>query len=138
MLTVGQLAKATNTTSVTIRYYEKQGLIPKAKRGEGGYRFYPETLVAQIFFIRNAQNVGFSLEEIKELLSLQLKKGVSSNIVKELTLSKINEISMKINKLEQIQEILSAWANTCDGKSPIHQCPILEKLYHPIGLKDMK
>ena len=131
MLTIGQLAKMTSTTSVTIRYYEKQGLIPKSKRSQGGYRLYPEGLISRFHFIQNAKAVGFSLEEIKELLSLQHKKNVTSKTIKDLTLSKTDEIKDKIKILNQMQKVLAKWADACDGKVPIEQCPILENLYQP-------
>ncbi|MFN3233857.1 MAG: MerR family transcriptional regulator [Gammaproteobacteria bacterium] len=66
MLTIGQLAKLTNTTPVAIRYYEREGLIPKSTRSKGGYRLYPKELVPRFYFIQNAKSVGFSLDEIKE------------------------------------------------------------------------
>ena len=129
MLTIGQLAKRTDTTAVAIRYYEKQGLIPKSKRTQGGFRLYPESVISRFHFIKNAKGVGFSLEEIKELLSLQQKKGMPSKAIKDLTLSKIDEIQDKVKILKQMQKVLVTWAEACDGKAPIEQCPILEHLY---------
>ena len=129
MLTIGQLAKCTDTTAVTIRYYERQGLIPKSKRSQGGFRLYPEGLTSRFYFIKNAKEVGFSLDEIKELLFLQQKKDVSSKAIKDLTLSKIDEIKDKVEILKQMQKVLTKWADACDGKVPVERCPILEHLY---------
>lgn len=131
MLTIGQLAKLTNTTPVAIRYYEREGLIPKSTRSKGGYRLYHEELVPRFYFIQNAKSVGFSLEEIKELLSLQQKKNLKSQAAKGITLTKINEIKNKIETLHQMQSALAKWADTCDGKVSIEKCPILEQLYQP-------
>lgn len=61
MLTIGQLAKLTNTTSVAIRYYKREGLIPKSTRSKGGYRLYSEKIVPRFYFIQNAKSVGFSV-----------------------------------------------------------------------------
>jgi len=71
MLTIGQLAKKADATPVTIRYYERQGLIPKSKRSQGGFRLYPESVISRFNFIKNAKAVGFSLDEIKELMAFQ-------------------------------------------------------------------
>ncbi len=131
MLTIGQLAKRTDTTPVAIRYYERQGLIPKSRRSEAGYRLYPSSIIPRFYFIKNAKAIGFSLSEIKEFLSLQEGKNISSKGIKELTLMKIDDINDKINVLEQMQKALLTWADACDGKVPIEQCPILEQLYQP-------
>lgn len=131
MLTIGQLAKATGTTSVTIRYYERQGLIAPSKRSKGGYRLYPDSIIPRFYFIKNAKSVGFTLDEIKELLSLQQKKNIRSRAVKDLTLSKVDEIKNKINALNRMKKALSTWADACDGKVPLEECPILENLYQP-------
>lgn len=129
MLTIGQLAKLTNTTPVAIRYYEREGLIPKSTRSKGGYRLYPEELVPRFYFIQNAKSVGFSLDEIKELLSLQQKKNVKSQAIKDITQYKIDEIKEKIKALNKMQDALTQWAAACDGKVSIEDCPILERLY---------
>ena len=129
LLTIGQLSKRIATTAATIRYYEKEGLIPPAPRSQGGYRLYSESLVPRFNFIKNAKAVGFSLTEIKKLLSLQQNKQASSQNVKNLTLMKVDEITQKINALKQIQNTLAQWASTCNGKVPVHQCPIVENLY---------
>lgn len=129
MLTIGQLAKLTETTSVTIRYYEREGLIPKSTRSKSGYRLYPKKLIPRFHFIQNAKSVGFSLNEIKELLALQQKKNASSQAIKDVTQSKIDEIKNKIKVLNQIKKLLEKWTEACDGKASIEQCPILENLY---------
>ena len=131
MLTIGQLAKCTDTTAVTIRYYERHDLISKPKRSQGGFRLYPESVISRFHFIKNAKAVGFSLEEIKELLSLQQNKKSPSKAVKDLTLVKIDEIKDKTDILKKMQKTLVTWADACDGKVPIEQCPILEQLYQP-------
>lgn len=127
--TIGQLAKVTNCTIVTLRYYEKRGLFPKIKRSAGGYRLYPDSLIARVSFIKNAKSVGFDLEEIKSLLTLQAKKAPSM-AVKKRTQEKIKKISDKIATLTTMKKALSKWEKMCDGKVSIDQCPILEHLYH--------
>lgn len=129
LLTIGKLAKLTGTTAVTIRFYEKHGLLPKSKRSEGGYRLYPEDVIPRFHFIRNAKSVGFSLEEIKILLDLQKSKNSTSKHVRDTTIEKIEEIKTKIDQLKKMQKALESWVNVCDGKVSIDKCPILENLY---------
>lgn len=129
LLTIGKLAKHSSTTAVTIRYYERQGLIKARKRSKGGYRLYGVDAVTRLHFIKNAKKADFSLEEIKELLSLQQKK-VNSKAVKQMTLQKLEAIRNKIAILKNMEKTLSTLANRCDGKAPINQCPILEKFYN--------
>ena len=126
--TIGQLAKKTKSTIVTLRYYEKRGLLPKIERSVSGYRLYPESLIERVSFIKNAKSVGFNLEEIKTLLTLQAKKAPSM-AVKKQTQQKIQQIHEKIRTLTTMEEALIQWEGLCDGKVPIDECPILEHLY---------
>lgn len=129
-LTIGQLAKCTGLTAVTIRYYERCGLLPKLKRSRGGFRLYPEALIPRFYFIQNAKAVGFTLDEIKALLDLQARKATSQQ-VKTRTQQKIQDIDAKITTLQKMKRALSQWEQACDGKIAIDQCPILENLYQP-------
>ena len=129
-LTIGQLAKLTQQTVVTIRYYEKCGLLPKLKRTRGGFRLYPKRIIPRFYFIQNAKAVGFSLDEIKALLDLQARKAPSQQ-VKARTQQRIQNIDTKIKTLQKMKRALSQWEKACDGKILIDQCPILENLYQP-------
>jgi DNA-binding transcriptional MerR regulator len=129
-LTIGKLAKQTGLTAVAIRHYERIGLI-KAKRSSAKYRLYSIADVTQLVFIKNAQEVGFSLKEISSLLNLINSEKVTSKIIKDHTLNKIKEVKSKIKTLKNIQHILEQWAGTCDGKVPIEKCLILKQLYKP-------
>lgn len=127
-LTIGQLAQKTGLTTVTIRYYEKSGLLPKLKRSAGGYRLYPASLIPRFYFIKNAKAVGFDLSEIKYLLSLQ-EKNLGSKSVKHTVQTKIDSIDMKIKTLQKMKKALKVWDEACDGKVAMEHCPILENLY---------
>jgi len=128
-LTVGQLAQETDVTKVAIRYYERCGLIPKAQRLKSGYRSYPETVIARICFVKNAQSVGFSLDEITELLTLQEPHKGTSQDINSRTLTKLKTIQDKIDALQEMANTLKVLTSACDGKMPLHECPILEALY---------
>lgn len=129
MLTIGQLAKITDNSTVTIRYYEKYGLIPSSKRSDGGYRLYPESLIPRFRFIKNAKLVGFSLDEIKELLLLQALPHSKGQHIKDITIKKLSAIKEKINSLQKMQRALKHLAASCNGQMPIQECPILEALF---------
>lgn len=127
-LTIGQLAKKTGLTTVTIRYYERCGLLPKLERSQGGYRLYPESIIGRLNFIHNAKSVDFDLKEIKSLIDLQ-DSTASSQAIKERTQQKIHEIQLKISVLQKMEATLTQLDKSCDGKSLMSQCPILKGLH---------
>lgn len=126
---IGKLAKLVQQTPVTIRYYEKIGLIPKARRSEGGFRLYPETLIRRFAFIQNAKLIGFDLSEIKNLLDLETYQS-SSLPIKLNMQQKISQIETKIKGLQRIKHALMGWEQACEGSVSMAECPILEALYH--------
>lgn len=126
-LVVGELANKTGVSKVAIRYYERCGLLPKVNRRKG-YRIYPESIIDRIHFIKNAQSVGFTLEEISELLRLQEEKGTSQQ-VKSYTMTKLDAIYEKIKSLQCMANTLKRLVTNCDGKVPLTECPILRGLY---------
>jgi DNA-binding transcriptional MerR regulator len=125
---IGELAKLTGNTIVTLRHYEQLGLLGKIKRSPGGFRLYSEKTVSHVTFINNAKRVGFDLSEIKALFDLQAKHTTSLRI-KEKTQAKILEIEQKIEMLTSIKDVLCTWEKACTGKVPIAECPILQNLY---------
>lgn len=127
--TIGKLAQLVQKTPVTIRYYEKIGLIPKTKRSEGGFRLYPESLIRRFYFIQNAKLIGFDLSEIKSLLDLETYQS-SSQPIKLSMQQKISHIETKIKGLQRIKRALMDWEQACDGHVAVTECPILEALYH--------
>ncbi len=128
-LTIGKLAKQAEISRVTIRYYEKRGLIKTIARTPAKYRLYSPNTIDQLIFIKNAQEVGFTLKEIKSLFDLLNGKAVTSSDIKNRTLSKINDIKEKITTLKFMQDTLEHWTMACDGKVSLEKCPILKNLY---------
>lgn len=108
------MAKETGLTTVTIRFYEKSGLLPKLERSSSGYRLYPKSLIPRFYFIKHAKSVGFELSEIKYLLSIQ-EKDLSNEQVKDTVQAKISSIEIKIKTLEKMKKTLHAWDDGCDG-----------------------
>lgn len=127
--TVGQLAEVTGLSKVTIRYYERCQLLPKAARQASGYRMYPGSILSRIRFIKNAKLVGFTLPEIKKLLTLLAQEKTTSQQIKHNTQQKLNELEEKIIAMQHMAHALRMLIERCDGKKPLHACPILEAMY---------
>ncbi|UCG78081.1 MAG: MerR family transcriptional regulator [Nitrospirota bacterium] len=127
-LTIGKLARKADVNIETIRYYERRGLMPNPRRTESGYRQYREDEVSRLRFIKNAKELGFSLKEIDELLTLRLDQRTPSSEVKKRAEEKIEDIENKIRKLRRIKKRLTTISDTCDGHGAISDCPILEAL----------
>ena len=127
-LTTGRLAREAGVNIETIRYYEKRGLLPKVSRKASGYRLWPEDTVKRIRFIRHAQELGFSLREIAELLSLRTDQNTSCYEIKKIAEEKITEIDKKIRALQRIKKALKKLSKTCPGNGPVSDCPILEAI----------
>lgn len=134
-LTVGQLAKNTQVNVETIRYYERRGLIPPPPRRESGYRQFSKDTIARVRFIKRAQEVGFTLKEISELLSLRVAPDTTCADIKERTEGKIAEVEQKIHALQRIKKALIQLKATCRGRGPSSECPILEALDSVESLK---
>ena len=123
--TTGQLAKKAGVNIETIRYYERRGLIPKPGRRDSGYRQYSDETVKRVQFIRHAKELGFSLKEIHELLSLRHDPGTPCSMVKSKANSKIEDIEVKIRTLQGMKKALMKLTNACSGKGPLKGCTIL-------------
>ncbi|KWX81222.1 MerR family DNA-binding protein, partial [Paenibacillus jilunlii] len=85
--------------------------------------------IARIRFIKNAKSVGFTLEEVYELLSLQVHGNTTSQDIRQRTIKKLQVVQEKIAALQKIENALRQLVTSCDGKMPLHECPILEALY---------
>src|SRR5438093_1521056 len=127
-LTIGRLARQGGVNLETIRYYERQGLLPKPPRTAAGYRMFPKETGRRLRFIKRAQELGFSLNEIRELLALRMKHGAKSTDIRALSAAKIADIERKIRALEGMKKALRTLTERCNGSSPLANCPILESL----------
>lgn len=127
-LTIGQVAKNAGVGVETVRFYERQGLVPQPPRKASGYRQYPEDVVTRLRFIHRAKQLGFSLKEIKELLALRLEPTTTCAEVKDRTTTKIADIEAKIETLQRMKKALVQLTKSCSGRGPTSECPILEAL----------
>ena len=128
LLTRGKLAQREGVNIATIRYYEKRGLLPDAPRSRSGYRIYAGDALRRLHFIRQAQVLGFSLDEIQELLSLRMQPGTTCADIRLRANEKIAAVDRKIADLKHIKDALTRLASACRGKGPTSECPILEAL----------
>ena len=127
-LTRGELARRCRVNFETVRYYEQRGVIPKPSRSASNYRLYSEDTVRRISFVKQAQALGFTLEEIKELLSLRAKPRTRCAQVLQRAEAKIVDIDEKIRTLQAMRQALSKLMTECAGTRPISECPILGAL----------
>lgn len=127
-ITIGELAKRGAVNLETIRYYERQGLLPKPPRSSSGYRLFPLDSVRRVRFIKRAQELGFSLKEIKELLALRVTPGTTSADVRKRAQAKVANIEEKVQTLRAMKKALVQLTATCCGDGPASECPILEGL----------
>lgn len=125
-INIGELAKGADVGVQTIRYYERRELIPKPRRTDSGYRQYPPDTVTRVKFIKRAQELGFSLKEITELISLKLEETTNCGDIKSVAESKISEIENKIRTLREMKKALTKVVEICPGQGPLTDCPILE------------
>lgn len=127
-LTIGQVAKSADVNVETIRYYERRGLLPEPTRRPSGYRQYAPEAVHRIRFIRHAQQLGFSLNEVSDLLLLRVDPDTSSREVRQRAETKIADIERRIEDLRQVQQALATLMVSCTGQGSISECPILDAL----------
>lgn len=127
-LKIGEVAERGRVNLETIRYYEREGLLPKPPRLPSGYRMFPESAVSRIRFIKRAQELGFSLAETRELLSLRFDPNSDCSDVQRLARAKLNDIEQKIRALQSMKRVLRSLAEACPGCGPSTDCPIIESL----------
>jgi MerR family copper efflux transcriptional regulator len=125
-LKVGEVASRAGVNLQTIRFYEREGLLPSPPRLASGYRTFPDNAVLRVRFIKRAQELGFSLSEVRELLSLSGKGGAQQ--VRARTKAKIADIEEKMHTLQAMKDALTTLADRCPGCGPLSECPILDAL----------
>lgn len=134
-LTIGGLAKATNLHVETIRYYQRRGLIPEPERPPGGIRRYGSPDIDRLTFVKTAQQLGFSLNEISDLL--RLEDGTHCQDASVLAEHKLRDVREKIHRLEQIEKVLSEMVDRCHAHQGNITCPLIASLHAGIrGTED--
>lgn len=126
-MNIGQAAKASGVSAKMIRYYESIALIPAGKRSDSGYRIYAENDLHTLRFVKRARLLGFSLEQIRDLLSLWQNKERASGDVKQIALGHVDELNQRIAELTEMRDTLQTLASCCHGDHR-PDCPILQSL----------
>lgn len=130
-LTIGKVASESGVGVETVRFYEREGLLNQPARRPSGYRQYEPEAVARLRFIKQAQRLGFTLREIKELLALKLDPDATRKQVKERAVAKIADIERRIEELKRMKKALAPLVLACDGKGALEGCPILDAIEKP-------
>ena len=124
-LTIGKVAREAGVNVETVRYYERRGLVERPARRRGAYRVYPPETVGRIRSIKRAQQLGFSLEEIRELLAMRVNAKARCGDVLAQAERKIEEIDAKIESLRAVRQSLGRLTEACRMEQPVTECPIL-------------
>ncbi|HEX2541617.1 MAG TPA: MerR family DNA-binding protein [Caldimonas sp.] len=127
-LTIGRLARAADVGVETIRYYQDRKLLP-VPPSDGAFRHYPVTLVERIRFIKRAQELGFSLEEIRELLDLE--DGADRSSIRRVAGDRLQQIEAKLADLRRMQRVLKEVLTQCEHTRADLPCPIIGTLREP-------
>ena len=128
LLTIGKVAKRSGIGIETVRFYEREGLIDKPTRSASGYRQFDEEVIKRLNFISRAKELGFTLKEIRELLSLKVDPNMCCEDVKNRADTKIADIESKITTLRKMKKALVQLSKDCGEREPTDECPILKTL----------
>jgi Hg(II)-responsive transcriptional regulator len=124
---ISEAAAQAGVNVQTLRYYERRGLLPKLPRRSSGYREYPEEAVRVVRFVKRAQELGFSLDEIGQLLGLRRHSGRDRQRIRTVAERRIRQIEQKITELDRMRRALQTLVQTCHEGSTL-ECPIIEAI----------
>lgn len=127
--TIGTLAKATDVHVETIRYYQRRGLVPEPAKPLGGIRRYEETHARRLRFIKHAQALGFSLDEVADLLTLE--DGRHCREAEQLGANKLAMVRERIAQLQRVEQALAALVDQCQCNTGKVHCPLVASLERP-------
>jgi len=125
---IGQLAREAGVPIDTVRYYERNGLLPEPQRQPSGYRAYQPGDVQRLRFVRRAKALGFTLVEIRDLLALSDHREEDMGSLREVAKAKVTEIDDRLAELTRVRAGLQALLDACPGHGELHRCPIITAL----------
>ena len=128
LMTIGPLSKQTGCNIETIRYYERIGIMPPPPRTEGGHRLYREEHLKRLTFIRRSRELGFTLEDVRNLLSLVDGDDFTCDEVKTMTLEHAGDVRRKIADLRKMERVLKDMVSQCD-RGDVPDCPVIDALF---------
>jgi MerR family copper efflux transcriptional regulator len=127
-LSIGPLARSAGVGIDTVRYYEREGLLPPPRRTPSGYRSYTRETVGRLHFIRRAKDLGFSLDDIRDLLALSTDREHGVHGVRQRAESRLADVERRLRELRRVQRGLKQLIDACPGHGPLDTCPILAAL----------
>lgn len=130
MIAIGELAKRTATNIETIRYYERVGVLPRARRANNGRRFYEEGDVRRLSFVRHARALGFELSAVRALLALQEEPDASCNDASRMAAAQLAAVTHRIKRLTALRKELARMVKQC-GNGRVADCQVIEVLANP-------
>ncbi len=125
---IGEVAARAGVNVQTVRYYERRGILPPPPRSPSGYRQYGPDAVSRVRFVKRAQDLGFSLAEIQDLLGLRVEETSACSLVEARVREKIGQVERKIRELEGMKRVLEELVEACRARRPTEECPILYSL----------
>ncbi len=128
-MTIGALAQAAGVGVETVRYYQRRGLLPQPSRAHGAVRRYPPAIAARLRFIRRAQQLGFTLDEIVGLL--QLADGTDRRSVRRITAQRLAQLQARVADLQRMADALEHVLRACEHGGRAPRCPIIEAIEAP-------
>ena len=128
LLQIGAIAKEAKVNIQTIRYYERRNILKPTQIKESGYRLYAEDAVKTVAFVKHAQELGFSLDEIKQLINLRAPSVGRCESVRKRAKDRLSDVQEKLKLLRQIEKTLKKLINDCESNKTIRECPIIDSL----------
>ena len=126
--TIGQLAKAAQVNPQTLRFYERKGILKPSSRLDSKYRIYDQDCLKRLQFIRQAKEMGFSLEEIQSLLNLRVRSVDRCNQVRAKAEQKLKDVRQRIAQLKKLERTLATLVSDCENRVVSDCCPIIERM----------
>lgn len=131
-LSRGSLSRKSGVNAETIRYYEKIGVMPEPSRSGAGHRIYDQSSLKRLSFIRRSRELGFTLQEIQDLLTMVDGDDFTCLEIRDKTSAHLSEVAQKIDDLRKIEQTLATMVSKCDG-GLLPQCPIIDALFADTG-----
>jgi Hg(II)-responsive transcriptional regulator len=125
---IGELAKRAEVPVETVRYYERRGLMAAPNRRPSGYRSYEAEDLRRLRFIRRGKALGFTLDEIRELLRLSRSDDADRGEVRALAQRRLSDVEQKLRELQSVRDVLAELVQVCNGHGPVAGCPIIERV----------
>jgi len=135
VLKIGDVARSAKLSIDTVRFYEREGLLGRVRRSSAGQRQYDAETVRRLAFVRRATALGFSLAEVKSLLTLRVSSRTPCERVRDRALTKLADIDRRIAELHEMRDALARLAQGCEGGGALGSCPFLDELGRPLDGK---